>query len=182
MIFDGELRRCRILLERNVRRTQHNCRNSQRFSGDPIKHTAYGITRYRRLWLAIGWALTASVVLLSIVSLPVSPPQAQSDKVGHVIAYAVLMFWFCQLYTRRRPRFVLALALLGMGCGLEFVQHVVGRSFEYQDMLANAAGIVAGWAAAPPRTPQVLARIEARFRPRRAEQELDGSAVGKRDN
>ena len=167
MIFEGELRRCRILLEPNVHRTQHNCRNSQRFSGDPINYTAFGGTQYRPLWLAIGWALIASVVLLSLVSLPVSPPQAQSDKVGHVIAYAVLMFWFCQLYTRRRARFVLALALLGMGCGLEFVQHVVGRSFEYQDMLANAAGIAAGWAAAPPRTPYVLARIEARFLRRR---------------
>ena len=105
-------------------------------------------------------------MLLSLVSLPVSPPQAQSDKVGHVIAYAVVMFWFCQLYTTCKARFFLSVALIGMGCGLEFVQHLVGRSFEYQDMLANAAGIAAGWAAAPRRTPNLLARIEARFRRR----------------
>lgn len=163
MIFESELRRCRILLERNVRRTQHNCRNSQGFSGDPINYTAYGVTRFRALWFGIGWTLIASVVVLSLISLPVTLPQAQSDKAGHVLAYAVLMFWFCQLYTRRGARFVLALALLGMGCGLEFVQEAVGRSFEYRDMLADAAGIAAGWAAAPPRTPHVLARIEARF-------------------
>ena len=121
-------------------------------------------------------------MLLSLISLPVAPPQAQSDKVGHVIAYSVLMFWFCQLYTSRGARFFLGLALFGMGCGLEFVQHAVGRSFEYQDMLANAAGIAAGWAAAPPRTPDLLARIEARFRRRQPEQELGRSAVSKRDN
>jgi hypothetical protein len=119
--------------------------------------------RWGALWVAIGWLLITAVVVLSLVSIPVDLEQGHSDKTGHVLAYAVLMFWFCQLYQDRINRLVIGAALLAMGCGLEVVQHAIGRHFEYFDMVAGAAGIAGGCLAAPPRSPDLLRWIEARF-------------------
>lgn len=118
---------------------------------------------WRPLWLIVGWLLVAAVILLSLIKLPVSLPHAQGDKSGHVLAYLVLMFWFAQLYAARARRVAIAIALLVLGCGLEVVQHAVGRDFEYADMLADGLGISLGWLAAPPRTPHVLSRVERCF-------------------
>jgi VanZ family protein len=130
------------------------------FPADP---PATGFLYWRRVWLAVGWLLVVAVILLSLIRLPLDLPHAQGDKSGHVVAYAVLMFWFAQLYAAGARRTAIAIALLVLGCGLEVVQSAVGRDFEYADMLANGLGIVLGWLAAPPRTPHLLARIEACF-------------------
>jgi hypothetical protein len=37
------------------------------------------------------------------------------------------------------------------------------RTFEVQDMLADSLGVLAGWIAAPPRSPHVIRAIEARW-------------------
>lgn len=119
--------------------------------------------RWRTGWLCIAWALVASVVALSLLPLSIPLPPAESDKTGHVMAYAALMYWFSQIYARRTERWIAAAGLLVLGCGLEWVQAYVGRQFEYADMLADATGIALGWLAAPPRTPHLLRRIEAWF-------------------
>lgn len=129
----------------------------------PADHAAGGFLYWRRLWLVVGWLLVTAVILLSLIKIPVSLPHAQADKSGHVLAYAVLMFWFAQLYVTGGARIRAALALLLLGCGLEVVQHTVGRDFEYADMLADAVGVLLGWVAAPPRTPHLLSRVEACF-------------------
>ena len=100
----------------------------------------------RVAYLAIGWGWAATIVWLSLTS---SPPQVDvpySDKIGHLASYAVLMFWFSQLY---RTRIFYAAGFILMGVALEFVQGQLGyRSYEVADMLANALGVLAGWAAA----------------------------------
>lgn len=71
------------------------------------------------------------------------------DKLGHLLAYGLLMFWFCQLYLSRKARLAHAVAFLAMGIGLEFLQGMGGvRHYDVVDMLANALGLAAGWAAA----------------------------------
>lgn len=117
--------------------------------------------RHRRLWLSLGWALILSVIWLSLTPAPVEIPVVEGDKLGHLLAYGALMVWFSNLYGNFNPRVILAIGLVAMGIALEFVQGWTGyRTFEIADMAANASGVLAGWALAPPRIPNFLRRIE----------------------
>ena len=82
------------------------------------------------------------------LSLTPSPPRVDftaSDKVGHLLAYGALMFWFAQLY---RTRIFYALGFVAMGVGLEFLQGMGGhREADVFDMVANTLGVAAGWGA-----------------------------------
>lgn len=100
----------------------------------------------RLLAVAAGWAWAAIIVWLSLT--PSSPPVefAASDKLGHLLAYAALMFWFARLY---RTRIFYAAGFVAMGLGLEYAQGWLGfRAFDPLDMAANTLGVLAGWAAA----------------------------------
>lgn len=95
------------------------------------------------------------------LSLTPSPPKVDfeaSDKVGHVLAYAALMFWFCQIHAQGKTRFFHAVVFLFMGVGLETLQGMSGlRQYDVLDMLANALGVASGWLAArvlPPLLPR----------------------------
>lgn len=99
--------------------------------------------------LAGGWLYAAAIVWLSLTPSPPVPGFAYGDKVGHVLAYAGLMFWFGLLYTGTRARLAYALLWIAMGVALEFAQGQAGyRSFELTDMAADALGVLAGAAAA----------------------------------
>lgn len=117
--------------------------------------------RWVKLWLSIGWLLVALVVYLSLERTPPNIEVHVSDKLTHLFAYAVLMLWFVQIYEPGRMRVRVALGLIALGVCLEFLQGYTGyRSFEVADMLANTAGVLLGWAAAPPRTANVLQHVE----------------------
>ena len=72
-----------------------------------------------------------------------------------MLAYAALMFWFCQLYLNK---ILYGAGFIAMGVALEVLQGMSGlRSYEMLDMLANAAGVILGWLAArvlPPLLPR----------------------------
>jgi VanZ family protein len=89
------------------------------------------------------------VVAVVWLSLTPSPPHIDidsGDKLGHVLSYFLLMFWFAQLYARRAGY---AAGFIAMGITLELLQGALGyRSFERYDILANCAGVLLGWAAA----------------------------------
>ncbi len=102
----------------------------------------------RRTWIALGWAMIGAVIWLSLTPSPPKVDFEQSDKVGHLLAYGCLMFWFSQLYTGL-PRIGYAAGFAGMGIALEFAQGTLGyRSYELVDMGANGLGVLLGWAAA----------------------------------
>jgi VanZ family protein len=102
----------------------------------------------RGLWLAVGWTMVAAVVWLSLTPAPPKLDFEQGDKLGHFLAYGVLMFWFSQLY-RNSARVFCGLGFVAMGIGLEFVQGRLGyRSFEVFDMYADSLGVLLGWALA----------------------------------
>ena len=120
--------------------------------------------RFRPLWLAIGYALVAIIIFLSLAPGLPSTDIEQGDKLGHLLAYGTLMFWFCQIYATRSSRIAHALAFAAMGVALEFAQGATDyRTFEYFDMLANATGVALGWAAAQTLRFNLLARIESGF-------------------
>jgi VanZ family protein len=117
--------------------------------------------KFRKLWLAIGWALVLLVIFLSLIPAPPSIPLEQGDKLGHVVAYATVMLWFSQLYAGLPRRLLLATASVALGIALEFVQRETGyRSYEVADMVADSIGVALGWVIAPPRTANVLLRLE----------------------
>jgi len=100
----------------------------------------------RTAGIAAGWAWAAAIVWLSLTPSPPEVDIAHGDKLGHFAAYGLLMFWFCQLYTRRT---FFAAGFILMGVALEVIQGQLGyRSFEAADMLANALGVLLGWGVA----------------------------------
>jgi VanZ family protein len=67
-----------------------------------------------------------------------------NDKVQHIVAYLSLAC-LPALHERRRRLAYTAVGLVALGVLLEFGQlWSPGRSFEIGDMLADAAGVIAG--------------------------------------
>lgn len=117
--------------------------------------------RYFTVWRMIGWLLVALIVYGSLMH---SPPQVirvpQGDKIEHMFAYAVLMGWFLQLYTRA-VHLRLAAACIALGIGMEYAQLASGyRDFEYLDMVADGAGVCVAWLLGATVLGQVLSRFE----------------------
>lgn len=102
--------------------------------------------RYRILWLLIGYAMIAFVIVQSLIPSPVSVGFELSDKIYHVVGYFGLMGWFVQIYRGKQERLFWAVIFIAMGILLEFLQGVGGvRHFEINDMIANASGVVIAW-------------------------------------
>lgn len=102
---------------------------------------------YFKFWMFTGFALIALVVYLSLTSSPVGMPDIKmGDKLGHLMAYGVLMAWFGQLYPLSSNQVWWFIGFCLMGVGLEVLQGLGGdRYFEYADMLANTMGAAIGW-------------------------------------
>lgn len=97
----------------------------------------------------MGWGWAAAIVWLSLTPSPPRVDFTASDKLGHLLAYGLLMFWFSQIYLSGKLRAAHAAVFLAMGIGLEVLQGQSGlREYDVMDMLANAAGVAAGWLAA----------------------------------
>ena len=73
------------------------------WSNDAFIRNAF-LNKLRTVWLAVGWAMVAGIVWLSLTPSPPKVDFEQSDKVGHFLAYGSLMFWFAQLYVARKTR------------------------------------------------------------------------------
>ena len=101
------------------------------------------------LGIAIGWCLVGVIWWLSLTPQPPHVDFEQSDKVGHFLAYGGTMFWFCALYRHPRTRLAYAIAFIAMGVAIEYIQGWTGyRDFEVYDMVADALGVLLGWALA----------------------------------
>ena len=120
--------------------------------------------RLRWAWLVLGGVWVTTIIYLSLVPHPPEPVHFWSaDKLEHALAYCLLMLWFSQIYRQRASRMLLAVLLVAMGIGLEYLQRETGyRTFDYADMLANATGVVVGWAWARTGLGRVFAHLEYR--------------------
>lgn len=96
--------------------------------------------RCARLWQAIGVALVLTVITGSLVSIAPLPSMPGGDKLHHLVAYGALMYWWGMVQPSRRLAWIATLVVLGVA--LEFAQSLVpNRYMEWQDALANAAGV-----------------------------------------
>lgn len=99
--------------------------------------------RYRRLWMGLGLALAAIILLLSLLPNRDLPDIRLWDKAKHALAYVALAFWFGSVVVRR-DYFWLALVLIAFGGAIELLQAQVGRDAEWGDLLADAVGTTIG--------------------------------------
>jgi VanZ family protein len=100
--------------------------------------------RYPWLWLSLGWLLVLSVIVGSLVPGEMLRSITVSDKIMHAASYFVLMLWFAGLYHRSKHPIVAAV-LIGLGIVLDMLQGTTRtRSFDLNDIAADAAGVLAG--------------------------------------
>ena len=115
-----------------------------------LLRAATSATAGLRAWRAVLVVLIAAISVLAL--MPVPPPDLDIgwDKLNHLLAFTSLAF-AATLSTpaSRSRRAVLLIALLGFGGLIEFFQlFVPGRSAEWADLMADAAGIAFGAAVA----------------------------------
>jgi VanZ family protein len=104
--------------------------------------------RFPWIWAGFGWVLVIGVIVGSLMPGPSVPDFHLSDKALHVGAYFSMMIWFAGLYSRKvHP--IIAVVLLVLGVALDLLQATTRtRSLEIADIVADAAGILAGLALA----------------------------------
>jgi VanZ family protein len=106
--------------------------------------------RHPRLWLVCGWFLIVGAFIASLVPQHELPRLGGiSDKVEHIVGYAVLALWFAGIYPRTRyPAIGVALLVMGILIeGLQGAMHL-GREADLRDVYANSIGILCGLALA----------------------------------
>jgi VanZ family protein len=119
----------------------------------------------QRLWRGLGWLGVVLTLLVSLMPPALEVGGGHTDKIVHLTGYAVLMFWWAQLVTRRRWK--LALAVLMFGLAIELLQGLTpARQPDALDALANSGGVLLGWLAARllPNLPARLAALPAPHR------------------
>jgi VanZ family protein len=118
----------------------------------------------RPLWLALGGLIIAAIVYFSLFKLAIDTDIQGGDKLGHLLAYGGLMAWWSQLCVSTATRLKLALAFVALGGVMELAQGLTPDRYpEWLDLAANTAGVLLGWLAAPPRTPNFYAKLAAAF-------------------
>lgn len=125
---------------------------------------------YEAWWRAAGWLLLAGITIGSIAPMPGSPlPVEGGDKIGHVLGWGLVAFWWLQLAADRGPMLGRAAGLFAWSIAIEGIQSMTPwRSAEWADAAANAAGI--GLAMALWHTParHLLAHIDRALAARRS--------------
>ena len=122
--------------------------------------------RRPRLWLAIwmfGWLLCIVLSLVRPPDLGVDVPDG--DKLGHLLAYALLSAWSVWLFATRRARWASALALVALGLALEWAQgHLTAhRMMDPRDGIANTLGVLLGQCAVFIGDGRALQALDARL-------------------
>lgn len=108
--------------------------------------------------------MVIAVFVLSLVPLSVDLSEGR-DKVSHFVAYGSLMFWFGMLYRGLRRETIVAIGFVAMGITVEYLQGMTGyRSFDVNDMVANAIGVAMGWVAVQTPLRRLLCWVERLLR------------------
>jgi VanZ family protein len=111
------------------------------------QHSDSASLSYRGLWLSLGALLLAVILVICLIplSLPPAAP-ALNDKLLHFLTFGLLAVWFGALVTPVKQLKVMLL-LLGYGLLIEVLQSFTGfRNAELLDLVADAVGILIGWA------------------------------------
>ncbi|MEM7703997.1 MAG: VanZ family protein [Pseudomonadota bacterium] len=99
------------------------------------------------LGVLFGWALVGGIWSASLITAPQTGLEIpQEDKWGHLLAYGLLMVWFCSLYRTNRTRLWYFVGFALMGGILELIQGTLPhREASIADLIANVAGLTLGW-------------------------------------
>jgi len=93
----------------------------------------------------VGW-IVFSILITTGSLVPIEDvPKAASlinNKIQHGGAYFLLGLLGWQASTSRRQKSILVLLSAGLGVGIEYVQPLTGRTFEWADMAANTVGLI----------------------------------------
>jgi len=108
----------------------------------------------------MGFAALGVALVLFLVPVPPSAPKFSfEDKVAHFLIFAVLALWFLQLY--RRHALLLVVLLMLFGGGVEGLQSLTEyRSADWWDFIADAIGVLGGWAALYTRAGSLAAYLD----------------------
>ena len=92
----------------------------------------------------MAWVCLIAIIILSLIRVPSDLPMVISnDKIGHFIAYFVLMSLFMFCYSKHK---LLLVIFCSMGILLEILQGQTGyRTYDYNDMFANSVGMSVAW-------------------------------------
>ncbi len=120
---------------------------------------------YRPFWLAIGYALVAATVWGSLTPVPPEWAFAFGDKLLHGATYALLTFWFGQIYRGAGLQMLLVLAFSVFGVLLEVGQAYSSayRHFDLADAAASALGAVLAWMLLRTAIGNALVRLDGRI-------------------
>lgn len=118
--------------------------------------------KLRKLWLGCGLILLLIVAVLSLIPVPQSPEG--SDKVAHVVLYAILSGWFSLIVSEQKSLWWVFFGVAGYGALIELLQGQTGyRSLELADAIANSIGAAIGLGCRFTRLRQVLSKIDYRL-------------------
>ena len=114
-------------------------------------------------WLGLWWTMIALVIvgsLLPALLLPNLP--AGSDKIEHLLGYAVLSAMAVQLFAGRTALLRACGGLVAMGVLIEIAQGTLTttRAMDPWDALANTLGVLAGLATALTPMRNALLKLE----------------------
>ena len=100
------------------------------------------LTLIRKNWIIFTLFILIVITILSLSPLDELPSVPGTDKAHHLIAYAILML---PTALRKPNRLVLlGLFFIAYSGAIELLQPYVNRYGEWNDMLANTAGVVCG--------------------------------------
>lgn len=103
----------------------------------------------RSLWVGIGWLGVFAALVLSLGPATPEGTGHHVDKLVHLAGYAMLMYWWAQLYVTLPQRVRIGAVLVLLGIVIEWLQGLTPtREPDVWDVLANITGIVfGGWIA-----------------------------------
>ncbi len=99
-----------------------------------------------RYWMVITFIIACIITVLSLWPLTTLPDVPGSDKIHHFIAYCSLMFPVA--FVKRERLYWYYFVLLAFSGLIELLQPLVNRYCDWKDLLANAIGLLCGWAIA----------------------------------
>ncbi|MBF0219972.1 MAG: VanZ family protein [Gammaproteobacteria bacterium] len=101
--------------------------------------------RYPHLWWGVGILILTAIITVSLLNNPLILKMAESDKIGHILTYALLMGWFSQILNGFLSKLLWGALFILLGVILELLQQRIGmRISDIGDMVANAIGVVLG--------------------------------------
>lgn len=105
----------------------------------------------RRLFVAAFWAALLFAVVMALVPVPPPVPGNPSDKVQHMVAFAVLTTLALAAYPRTNAAGI-AIALFALGGLIEVAQLIpaLGREGSWLDFAADCAAVLATMALGVP--------------------------------